>query len=1107
MIITCNKCNARFNLEDTLIKSEGTKIRCANCREIFLVQSPSPLPAEPEHRMAGAPEDFNENFNSTDNLLGIDDMLDMDSISEEAPEKSEDFDLFSIEDLQEEANEEFGLDAGLDEFDPECELEDIGRGLQLEPDRGEKKGFEPKVEFDDTDEFAKYGTLEFNVSDMYKTLGIEVESKVETEQELTELNPDLNSEEDELDLSGIDEMLDIEEDQLGAQENEPPYAEPDDACMELDLSDLEDMLGENEAVDGNGPSELHPDLEDAIDEEDEINAQTEIFNIEDIEDLDMKTGKAKELKKGSSPDAAETDADDFEGLDIGSTEKRGAPFNDDLEFQLDLDPDANKGDEEEAPELLDLGSDSDDLGGILMNDADLGLEIEEEEDEVESLSLDLEQELEQNFSNSFSDFSQELNRDGRIPPDTDGEESDDLLSFDLEPEASDVDVDDPTEVMRLDEEAGSDLDLDEPAPRPREDGFEFSDMDLLASHENVPPEEKSEEGLDLDLGEESIDLDDVMKMDELEEREASEDLELGVDIEPASDELGLDLELEADELEPDEFLAETEPYISDGDDLDELEAVNTDTDPGEAAEALDIDLDLDLEEGETGSAADEAFEELDLDANLAEAEDHPEDSFEFDLDAEEMRGEPEGDEEAFDLGLDESETEEAVEVSLDPAFDITEKVLDSEDEEEESDLDLDLDHHMKKDQEEQMNMVGLDLEAPDEKEAEESFELDFDLEGTDMEESTGVKAGQPQTPEHEIELDFDFDMDEEDASTDRKEESLEFDLNLDLDGDEEEELESSKEMDSDDISFELDLTSKEYSQDFDIEAGQEKETESAPVEQKGSGEMEFDVNFETKSNFEEVASEGSDEFDLDFEEEEEIAVESELRKQETEKKEDEFSDAFDMGIPADELDDLGYEESDLNKPEKKKVIRKQRKRSPAVLLLSILLFGGAGYGAYTMGFHERLTDMGFSLSKVSGIGGIFRSQPQHLGEIVPLGNTVESKFIKNEEAGYLFVVRGDVKNEYSENRSFIKIRGKLYKNDNQLAVEEAVFAGNSLTDEELASMPLADIEARLANPSGAQNSNVRIHPGKVLPYTLVFSEVSPDFEEYRVEVAGSRPAE
>ncbi|MFP4349707.1 MAG: hypothetical protein ACLFQY_15560, partial [Desulfococcaceae bacterium] len=475
-------------------------------------------PAEPEHGTTGAfegfSEDFDESLDSTDNLLGIDDMLDMDmdSGSDDGREKSEDLDLFSIDDLQDEEAALDGPDS--EEFGSGKELEDIAQDMQLEPDSGEEEeAFEPKVEFDDTDEFAKYGTLEFNVSDMYKTLGIEVESKVETEQELTELSPEVEVEADELDLSGIDEMLDIEEGQLGAQEDEPPYAEPDDASMELDLSDLEDMLDKDEEADENEPSDLSLDLEDAIDDDDEVNAQTEIFNIEDIEDLDMKTGKTKDPKKGKSPEADKMAADeinarteifnvdDIDGLDLGSTEKPGVTSDDDLEFQFDLDPDAEKGEKEEAAESLDLSSDSEDLGGLLMNDADLGLDLEEEDgDEVESLSLDLEQELEQNFSDSFSDFSRELTKDSQEADA--GEDSDDLLDFDLESEASDVDVDDQTEVLNLDEDLDPDLDLEEPAPQSKkEDSFELSEIDLLASSEDFNAGDEAGKELDLGLDE------------------------------------------------------------------------------------------------------------------------------------------------------------------------------------------------------------------------------------------------------------------------------------------------------------------------------------------------------------------------------------------------------------------------------------------------------------------------------------------------------------------------------------------------------------------------------------------------------------------------------
>ena len=45
MIITCNKCSTRFNLDDSLVKEGGSKCRCAVCNHILTAY---PLPLEPE---------------------------------------------------------------------------------------------------------------------------------------------------------------------------------------------------------------------------------------------------------------------------------------------------------------------------------------------------------------------------------------------------------------------------------------------------------------------------------------------------------------------------------------------------------------------------------------------------------------------------------------------------------------------------------------------------------------------------------------------------------------------------------------------------------------------------------------------------------------------------------------------------------------------------------------------------------------------------------------------------------------------------------------------------------------------------------------------------
>lgn len=60
MIIECEKCQTRFNLDESLLKQGGTKVRCSFCKHIFVAYPSDQVPAE-----AGL-EDQKINF---DNLL------------------------------------------------------------------------------------------------------------------------------------------------------------------------------------------------------------------------------------------------------------------------------------------------------------------------------------------------------------------------------------------------------------------------------------------------------------------------------------------------------------------------------------------------------------------------------------------------------------------------------------------------------------------------------------------------------------------------------------------------------------------------------------------------------------------------------------------------------------------------------------------------------------------------------------------------------------------------------------------------------------------------------------------------------------------------------
>ncbi|NNG01870.1 MAG: hypothetical protein HKM93_20960, partial [Desulfobacteraceae bacterium] len=56
MIITCNECTTSYNLDDSLIKADGSKVRCTNCQTVFTAFPQTPV-SEPEHPSADSSED------------------------------------------------------------------------------------------------------------------------------------------------------------------------------------------------------------------------------------------------------------------------------------------------------------------------------------------------------------------------------------------------------------------------------------------------------------------------------------------------------------------------------------------------------------------------------------------------------------------------------------------------------------------------------------------------------------------------------------------------------------------------------------------------------------------------------------------------------------------------------------------------------------------------------------------------------------------------------------------------------------------------------------------------------------------------------------------
>lgn len=132
---------------------------------------------------------------------------------------------------------------------------------------------------------------------------------------------------------------------------------------------------------------------------------------------------------------------------------------------------------------------------------------------------------------------------------------------------------------------------------------------------------------------------------------------------------------------------------------------------------------------------------------------------------------------------------------------------------------------------------------------------------------------------------------------------------------------------------------------------------------------------------------------------------------------------------------------------------------------------------------------------------IYRDKDAVNFELRPVN--ISGRFISNYEAGPLFVIEGDVKNESIRARGFIKITGKIYSENKRLEQKQSVFCGNILSDTELTRFNIEQIKERLSNPHCDKKVNQNISPGKSTPFMVVFWNLPDGFRDYVVEVDGS----
>ncbi len=345
-----------------------------------------------------------------------------------------------------------------------------------------------------------------------------------------------------------------------------------------------------------------------------------------------------------------------------------------------------------------------------------------------------------------------------------------------------------------------------------------------------------------------------------------------------------------------------------------------------------------------------------------------------------------------------------------------------------------------------------------------------------------------------------------------------------------EELAQEDEFSMDDLGLDEDITAEGVSEpkeepaleeelegDFDLEGldlGLEEEV--APEEaipsteeigaEKGEAD-EADISFEDFRLEEESAPEPLKEEELEEEPEEEILI-GEPGKEEVPTEEapawmepheelelEEEAPSEDMAVPSEEEAEE-YGEEAFTPPMVEEAPRERKRIStPILALIVILLVGGGAYAAYTL-----LKSHDIKIPFLASLMGERETQEEGMKL---LDHLVTGAFLDNQSLGRLFVIKGEVRNEYPEPRNFMRVKGAIYSKDGKLLQEQIVYCGNVLPDDKLQTLDMPVIQRVLNNRFGANKSNFQVPSGTALPFMVVFSDLPDELGEYSVEIVDS----
>lgn len=255
--------------------------------------------------------------------------------------------------------------------------------------------------------------------------------------------------------------------------------------------------------------------------------------------------------------------------------------------------------------------------------------------------------------------------------------------------------------------------------------------------------------------------------------------------------------------------------------------------------------------------------------------------------------------------------------------------------------------------------------------------------------------------------------------------------------------------------------------------------------------------------------EEEDDFDLSPEETVDldsppVSEEDDGLKKDADNADEDFDKAFEEALNEDiQQDEFEEEEEEITEPEVKPQKTKGKNRRPGLILIIIIAAFILILGALSV----YLFAPGLRPDNQSG------TQLNEQEDLTDTGNRMldiavqDGKFVPTDKIGQLFVIKGKIINNYPQSRSYILIKATIEDDKRNPIDRKLAYAGNIFTEHELKDITVKDIEKRLKNKSGKNNSNIDVPPQESVPFMIIFYNLPDSISEYVVETVSSSPGQ